>query len=201
MKNLIITISREYGSGGSAIGKYVAERLEIPFYDREKIDLLAHEKGLDKLYIKNWQGQPPTSVIWDNADNPLAAFYYNDKNMFKIQSGIICELAAQSSCIIIGRCADYILRDKATCLNIMIYADKESKLTRLYDEYWIRNGDLAKQLKDTDKIRSIYYTWFTGRSWGEPKNYHMLLKSDMFGLDGCTDIIVDAVKRKWSRDL
>ena len=95
---------------------------------------------------------------------------------------------------------DYILRDKADCLNIMIHADKESKLSRLYDEYWIRNGDLTKQLKDTDKTRSIYYKWFTGCSWGEAKNYHMVLKSDIFGLEGCADIIVGAVKRKWNME-
>ncbi|MDE5937832.1 MAG: cytidylate kinase-like family protein [Lachnospiraceae bacterium] len=198
MKNIVITISREYGSGGRAIGSHVAERLNIAFYDRTKIDRMAYERGIHGQYIKNWQGEPPTAGIWSYPEHSLDSFYYNEKNMFRIQSDIICELAGRGPCVIIGRCADYVLQDKADCFNVMIYADKDSKITRLYDEYLIRTGDLEKRLKDMDKIRAMYYKWFTGRVWGNPENYHMLLKSDVFGMDGCTDIILNALERKKS---
>lgn len=196
MNHLIITISRKFGSGGRKIGEYVAQKLSIPFYDRSKIDIIAQERGLAEQYIKNWQGQAPTSIEWNYQPASHESFYFNEKRMFQIQKDIICEAAAKGSCVIVGRCADFILRDKADCLKIMIYADKCSKSSRLYDEYWIRNGNLSKKLADTDKARAAYYKWFTGQQWGIPANYDLLLKSNTFGLEGCAEIITTAVQNK-----
>lgn len=204
--NFVITISRAYGSGGSVIGKDIAQRLNINYYDRNSIDKIAHEKGLDKSYISHWREDTSSIDIW-GADDPSAQiwnlnywksgspYYSSEKEMFMVQSKIIRELAEAGSCVFVGRCADFVLKDRIHCLRIWIGAEEDSRISRLYDEYLIRNGSLSEKIKIVDKGRAIYYKRCTGQQWGEQYNYHMNLDSGVLGIEECSKIICSAARK------
>lgn len=198
MKNQIITISRTYGSGGSQIGPLVAEKLGVPCYDRNSIDRIAREQGLDRLYISAWKDEMPSVILWgaDEETWNLASFmrphYFSEKKMFLIQSQIIKELAENGPCIFVGRCADHVLSDWKPCLRVWISANEDSRALRLYNEYFIRTGSLAEKLRIVDKGRAAYYKRCTGQVWGESQNYHLHLDSGVLGVGGCVDTILSA---------
>lgn len=204
MEHFIITISRACGSGGSIVGRSVAEKLGIPYYDRILIDEIARKNGLDKNYIPHWKSTVSDFDIW-GADEPLMqmgilnfikppSFYYtNEKEMFLVQSRIINELADNGPCVFIGRCADHILKDRKRCLRVWIGADESSRTRRLYDEYWIRTGSLTQKLRIVDEGRAAYYKRCTGQIWGEHYNYHMHLDSGAIGIEACSKIICSGI--------
>ncbi len=203
MSHFIITISRAYGSGGSMIGKRIAEKLGIAYYDRNRIDNIAHERDLDKTYISDWRESVSSLDIW-GADDPSAQmwnlnywksgspYYSSEKEMFMTQSKIISELAEAGSCVFVGRCADFVLKDRGRCLRVWIGAEEDSRIRRLYDEYLIRNGSLSEKIKIVDRGRAAYYKRCTGQQWGEQHNYHMNLDSGALGIEECAKIICSA---------
>lgn len=207
MKHLIITISRQYGSGGRIIGELVAKELGIQFYNRNLIDMIAHESGLDSGYIENWERQVNSPIIWGFSgavprmrgyvsQSMQKAYYSNEDKMFAAQSKIIQQIAQEGSCVIVGRCADYILRDYAKILNVMIYADESSRVFRLYNEYGERTGDICKLLATVDRGRANYYRRHTDRSWGVRQNYNLMLDSGYLGIETCVALVVSAAKAK-----
>ena len=188
MLNRVITISREFGSGGRTIGRIVAEKIGIPCYDAELIRKIAEESGYTADYIKEEGEYAPSgflSTVFSNRSMGLT----NQDKIWNIQSRVIEELAEKESCVIIGRCADYILRDKADCLKVFIHAGMEKRAERIVKEYGEREESPEQRLREKDKRRAAYYRFYTDMKWGHAQNYHLCLDSGELGTEKCVDII------------
>lgn len=191
-KNRVIAISREFGSGGRTIGKEVAAKLGIPCYDSEIIEKISAETGFAKEYVEKYGEYAVSNSLYNNA---LAGRTYDGKSdadkLWLAQKEVITKLAEKSPCVIIGRCADYILRDTADCLSVFIHASDENRAERIVSVYGQREEAPAKRLHDKDKKRKAFYELYTGTSWGEADNYTVCLDSGVLGTDKCVDIIKD----------
>ena len=188
MKNRIITISRDFGSGGRTIGRKVAEKLGIPCYDAELIQKIAKESGFDADYIREAGEYTPggflSSALSNRSFGPT-----NEDYLWKIQYNVISDLAEKGSCVIVGRCADYILKDKADCLTVFIHADMAFRANRIVSVYGQREESPEERLKDKDKRRAAYHRFYTNMKWGQAKNYHLCLDSGVLGIDKCVETI------------
>lgn len=189
MSNKIITISREFGSGGRTIGKNTADKLGIPCYDRELIHKIALESGFAEDYIKEAGEYAPkgflASAISNRSFGPT-----NEDYLWKLQYQVIRDLADQGPCVIVGRCADYILKDKADCLRAFIHADMDFRAKRIVEVYGETQESPEQRLKDKDKRRSAYHRFYTDMRWGHAQNYDICLNSGTLGIDRCVDILV-----------
>lgn len=188
MKNRVITISREFGSGGRTIGKRVAAELSIPCYDNELLQKIAQESGFQESYIKEAGEYAPGGFL-ANAFSRQDFGPNNADYLWQIQYRIISELAEKGSCVIVGRCADYILRGKADCLRVFIHADMKFRAARIVQEYGERTESPEQRLKDKDKRRTAYHRFYTDMKWGHAQNYDLTLNSGTLGIDQCVDII------------
>ena len=191
MGNKIITISRELGSGGKYIGELVAKKLNIPFYDEEIMEKVAEETGFVDQFVERISEYAPSKNIFAyafvgrSASGESIEDYINN-----IQRKIILDLAEKSPCVIVGRSADYILKDKHDTLNVFICGDIAEKKKRLSSLRGITEEEAEKLMKETDKKRSINYKYYTGQTWGNIKNYTMVLNSTKIGVEKCADIII-----------
>ena len=188
MRNRVITISREFGSGGRTIGRKVAEKLGIPCYDAEIINKIAKESGYTAEYIRE-EGEYASGGWLSTVFTDRTMGLTNQDKLWNIQSRVITELAEKGSCVIVGRCADYILRDKADCLKVFIHASMEKRAERIVKEYGEREETPEQRLKDKDKRRAAYHRFYTNMKWGHAQNYHVCLDSGELGLDRCVEII------------
>lgn len=188
MKNRIITISREFGSGGRTIGKKAAQALGIPCYDAELIQKIAQETGFHENYIKEAGEYTPGGLL-SNVFSNRAYGPTNEDYLWKIQHQIITELAQKESCILVGRCADYILRDTADCLKVFIHTDMEFRAKRIVEVYGERDTSPEQRLKEKDKRRAAYYRFYTNLKWGQAQNYQITLDSGRIGIDRCAEIL------------
>lgn len=188
MSNRIITISREFGSGGRTIGRMVAEKLGIPCYDAELIDQIAIESGYAVEYIKE-EGEDATGGWLSTLFADRSMGLTNQDKLWNVQSRVIKELAGKGPCVIVGRCADYILRERTDCLNVFIFASLEKRAERIVKEYGERAETPEQRLKDKDKRRAAYYRFYTDLKWGKAQNYHICLDSGTLGIEKCVDII------------
>ncbi len=191
MKHKIITISREFGSGGRYIGELVAKRLNIPCYDKALIDKVAKETGLVTDFVAEYSEHAPVGgrLAYALAGRGASGESLEDY-IFRIQSKVILELAAQGPCVIVGRSADFVLKDAdVQLLNVFVYGDTEAKKQRLAQLNLSPAVDLDKLMKDTDKKRSVNYNYYTGQNWGNPLNYDVMLNSSSLGAVKCAEII------------
>lgn len=188
MKHRVITISREFGSGGRTIGRRVAQALKLPCYDRELIQKIAVESGFDEQYIQEAGEYAPGGFLVSAFSHPTAG-PNNGDYLWQIQYKIITELAEQGSCVIVGRCADYILRDKADCLRVFIHADLAFRAQRIVQVYGEREESPEQRLRDKDKRRAAYHRFYTDMKWGHAQNYDITLNSGTLGIDQCVQII------------
>ncbi len=192
----IITISRECGSGGRAIGRKLAEKLGYAFYDKELIDRVAKESGLAKEFIEE-QGEHITgSLLFNIASNMTYAGQVFGGNMlplqdqlFMVQSDIIKDIASKENCVIVGRCADYVLKDYADSLHVFICGDMEQKAERAVKQYEFDPSDVEKALRKKDKARANHYKYYTDSEWGKTQNYDITLNSSSFGIDECAELL------------
>ena len=188
MKNRIITISREFGSGGRTIGKKVAEKLGIPCYDAELIQKIAEQSGFSENYIKDAGEYTPGGFLSSALTNRSAG-PTNEDYLWNIQYRIITELAEKGPCVIVGRCADYILKDKADCLTVFIHADLDFRANRIVQEYGEREESPKQRLKEKDKRRAAYHRFYTNMKWRYGRNYHLCLDSGALGIDKYVEVI------------
>ncbi len=191
MKHRIITIGREFGSGGRTIGREVAERLGIPCYDHELIEKLAQESGLSRDYIKNESEYASHSSWTAVAFSSVRSLGVpsNQDYLWAIQRKIILELGEKEDCVIVGRCADAILEGSADLLKVFIHASFEQRAKRIVEKYGETEVPTEKRLRDKDKRRALYYQFYTDREWGAMENYHLILDSGVLGIEKCVDII------------
>ncbi len=210
----IITISREYGSGGRSIGKKVAERLGISFYDSEIIDMAAETSGLSKEFITRTEQSISSGLLYtlllgtSYATPGTTGFHAGTRatmnvpladQVFNAQRQVVIDLAKKGPCVIVGRCADYILThteeiNKDDVFNVFIYAPLEFKAKRAVELKGLDEANARKDVKLIDKRRANHYNTFTEQTWGDRKCYHALLNSSLFGIDGTADIIVNLVQ-------
>ena len=196
MANKIITISREFGSGGKYIGILVAKKLGIPCYDRDIIEKIAEESGFVDEFIKRVTEYAPSKSIfaYSFVGRSATGESIEDK-IFAIQEKVIRELADKGPCVIVGRSADYILRDYDT-LDVFIYAPTDDKIKRTMRFKNVGERVAKKLVKETDKKRSINYKYYTGKNWGERENYTVMLNSTDLGVEKTADFIVEIYRRE-----
>lgn len=209
----IITISREYGSGGHTIGTYVAKELNIPLYDKEIIDMAAQNSGLSPDFIKKTEqnissgwlytlllgasyAAPGTTHIGMNTQNPSVPLA---DQVFNAQRNVIIELAKKGPCVIVGRCADYILRhceqiNKTDVLNVFIYAPLKDKVKRAIEQKGLDPATAERDVKLIDKRRANHYNTFTERTWGKRDHYDLLINSSLLGLEKTSEMIIEVAK-------
>lgn len=197
MSKNIITISRQFGSGGRTVGRMLAERLGIPFYDKELVKQVADETGFDVDFIEESGEFSPSKSIFSFAMSQGIPVVQNGLSMsdfiFCVQRQVILKLA-EHPCVIVGRGADYILRDRDDCFNVFIHADMQSRAERIVRLYGESEKKPEQRLADKDKKRKIYYKHYTDREWGDAKNYDMCLNTGKIGIEKCVELILDAIK-------
>lgn len=190
MSHRIITISREFGSGGRTIGKETAVKLGIPCYDVELIEKIAEESGFTEAYVAE-RGEYAPHGSWLASAISDRDFYghSNQDELWAAQRKVILKLAEEGPCVIVGRCADYILRDTADCLTVFIHADMEKRAKRIVEQYGERSDTPEKRLRDKDKRRAAYYQFYTDMEWGAVQHYHVALDSGALGIERCVEIL------------
>lgn len=184
----IITISRQYGSGGRLIGAKLAERLHIPFYDKELITLAAKSSSIHASFFENAEIKGTGGFVYPF--NPGVPFNLplNDK-VFLAQFAVIREIASQGPCIIVGRCADDVLKDRDDLLKVFIFADMEVRKKRAISEYGDAPEKIEQKITALDEKRANYYNYYTRAKWGDAKNYHLCIDSGGIGLNGAVEAI------------
>lgn len=173
----IITISREYGSGGHLIGEQIANDLNIKFYDKNLIKIVAQESGFSEKFISEKEQQMPNSLLYQmvmqDYEVPIEKSLSPEDALFVAQSRVIRNLALKKPCVIVGRCADYVLRDIPSCINVFLHADKSYKIERSIKEYGIKPEDASNEIERINKSGETHYFHFTGKRWGDTRNYHL----------------------------
>lgn len=194
----IITIGRQLGSGGRTIGKKLAERLGIAYYDRELINLASKESGICGEFFEKADektsggllkafamGFSMNSAIFQNND------YLSNESLFQIQSDVIRKVAAEGSCVLVGRCADYILRDESNCLNVFVTARMEDRIKRVLEyNNELKENEVEEFINKADKSRSAYYNYYTDKVWGAAASYDLCVNSSYYGIEATVDYIL-----------
>ncbi|MCR4795976.1 MAG: cytidylate kinase-like family protein [Ruminococcus sp.] len=199
MKKSIITIERQYGSGGSVIGKLAAEKLGIKCYNRQILEMTAERCGIAPEYLENAEENVPTSFLYSLllSANPARTMEENlplSDKVFLMESRIINEIAEnEKSFVLVGRCGNYILEERG-CFSVYIYADNEARIKRAIEDYGIKESKAENIMKKADKRRETFYNVNTGRTWQDKDQYELCLNSAVLGDDLCAEIIVKAYK-------
>ena len=190
---VIITLSREYGSGGRYIGKLVAEKLGIKLYDKEFVAKLAEETGLSSEYIENNEQKRGALEALNNG-------YYsglsNSDELFIKESELIKEVANENSCVIVGRCADFILKENKNVFKVFVYSNMEDKVKRATDIYGLDKNKAEKEINRINKLRANHYKYYTEKDWSNPENYDICINSDSLGVERAADLICEMIKEK-----
>ena len=195
MAKRIITISREFGSGGRFIGEEVAKKLGIAYYDKNIIGQIAEKSGLSPEYIQENAELSPKKGLFAYAFSGRDITGKSVEDMvYEVQRNIILELAEKEPCVIIGRNADYILKDRDDVLNVFIHGDMPEKIKRITGLYNVEEKEAVKMMADTDKRRRTNYNFYTDQNWGIASNYSLCLNSSQLGYDRCEMIIMECVK-------
>lgn len=206
MGNIVVTIGRQYGSGGRELGERLAKELGIPFYDKELVELAAKKSDMSEDVLKNIDEKATNSFLYSLVTGSMRGstppFYYemplNDR-LFVAQSEVIKSLAAETSCVIVGRCADYILADTDfNCANIFVYAPMTARIDRVQKMYdtTLSPSKAKEKIVKTDKTRKTYYNYYSNQDWGKMDNYHLCLDTSAIGMDNAVEIAKNFVRMK-----
>ena len=191
MANKIITISREFGSGGRFIGEEVAKKLGMKYYDKDIISQIAEKLGFSKEYISQNAELSPKKGLFAYAPTGKSV----EDMVYEAQRKVILEIAENDSCVIIGRNADYILKDRTDVINIFIHADMPEKVKRICRLYNVTEAEALKMTADIDKRRMTNYRYYTDQKWGMARNYTLTLNSSQLGYDMCEKIIMECAQQ------
>lgn len=199
----VITISRQFGSGGRAVGQKLAQKLNIPFYDKELISLAAKESGMNPEIFKNVDETAANSLLYSlsmgmyNFNGPLAMgdLPVNDK-LYILQHQIIKDLATKGPCVVVGRCADYVLKDNPHTINVFIHANMEYRKKRAITVHNIEERRAETVINKTDKTRANYYSFYTGQKWGVTQNYDLCIDSSKLSDDKIVELICSYIELK-----
>lgn len=200
----IITISRQYGSGGRIIGKKLADKLGIPFYDNELITRAAKESGFSEAAFVNAENKATHSLLYSiamgmNAYGSQEMGYSQlslDDQIYLAQSNVIHKVAEEGPCVIVGRCADYVLKDKPGVVNIFIWADMDFRIKKVMESDGLTESKAADRIQKIDRGRANYYNYHSSEKWGRVENYHLSIRSDFAGMDRCADCIKSYIEQE-----
>lgn len=198
MKNVVITIARQYGSGGRTVGEMLAEKMGIHFYDKELMKLASDESGINEALFVNADEKVKATKLLNIAKSayggelisPESDDFTSSDNLFNYQAKIIRELAAKESCVIMGRCADYILKDCDNVLSVFVHAPKDFCMEQAAKKHSMTEKELERFIAKTDRHRAGYYKYHTGREWTDARNYDLCLDSSKLGFDRCVEEII-----------
>lgn len=199
--NKVITISRQYGSGGREIGAKLAAKFSIPFYDNEIITRAAKESGFAEAAFENAESKATNSLLYSIAmgmnsyGNQELGFSHLslDDRIYLAQSDVIRKVAAEGPCVIVGRCADYVLKDMKNVVNIFIWGDVPFRIQRAIEVDGLSPVKAQENLLKIDKRRANYYNYHASEKWGRVENYHLALKSSFIGIDNCVEVISEFI--------
>lgn len=186
--NKVITISRQYGSGGCEVGRKVAKLLDIPYYDKTIIDVTAKESGFAPEYIELAEQTTTASFLYNLAVNGMYTQPLTDQ-LFAAECRVIKSLADNGPCVIVGRCSDFVLKEFCPCFNVFIHADDKFRIDRISDFDGISKEDAAKLIHQKDKTRSKHYRYYTDKVWGMAINYDLTLNTAVCGIDTAAELI------------
>lgn len=208
-KKIVITIARQYGSGGKTIGKMLAERMQVPFYDKELMRMASDESGISEGLFAGADEKVKNSLLMSIVKNvysgelitPDSDDFTSSDNLFNYQAKIIRELAEQQSCVIIGRCADYVLKDYDNVLSVFVHAPHDFCVEQAGKKHSLNEKELEKLIAKTDRQRAGYYKYHTGREWTDARNYDLCLDSSKLGFERCVDEILAYINVRFSQDI
>lgn len=199
-KSLIITIGRQFGSGGHEIGEKLAKKLGIKFYDKELIKLIAKQSGLCEKVLESYDEKPTNSLLYSIVMDIYPSVMYTgptiDQQIYQANYDTIRRLADGEPCVIVGRCADYILRDHPELVSVFIHANSDFRAARIAEEYKLPDAKVRDLLVKTDKKRASYYNFQSEKQWGAASSYNLCIESSEVGIDGAVDLIMDYVNYK-----
>lgn len=204
----VITIGRQFGSGGRSVARLVAESLKIPYYDKELLSLAAKQSGICEEMFETFDEAPTRSLLYSlvtgvQMRGDTAGMYMDmplNHRVFLAQFDTIRRIASQGACVIVGRCADYVLRENPNAVNVFIHAPLERRVERAVKEYGVAEDGAREVVVKRDKQRASYYNYFADGTWGNVGNYHLCLDSACFTLADAADIVIDFVRRKEAKD-
>lgn len=208
-EHYVINLGRQLGSGGKEIGEKLAQQLGIAFYDKELINLASEESGLCREFFEKADEKASQSILGGLFGSRFPFItegaypynsYLNNDSLFKIQSDVIRHLAEKQSCLFVGRCADYILRDHPRCANVFVSASPEARIERLMKLHNISSEEAEELMEKADKKRSSYYNYYSYKTWGAAATYHLCIDSSVLGIDGTVEFIKNFVKLKLHLD-
>ena len=194
MKNVIITISRQYGSGGRQIAQLLSKELNIPYYDNELISMAAEKSGIKDEIFKDAELQAGNNFLYLlsrlGPETQVYGMPFNEK-IFNIQSQVIRDLAAKGPCVIVGRCADYVLNDYQNTVNVFTYAPFQTRVARAVTEYGLNRENAEKDVRKVDKARESYYNYHTGNKWGNAEKYDLIINMNFLTPESAVKLILD----------
>lgn len=200
--NLIITIGRQTGSGGSVVGEKLAKRLNIPYYDRELLARAAKDSGMSEKLFERHDEQPTRSLLYSLATSSFSVGFpqnYSDMpldhKIFLAQFDAIRKIAEEGPCVIVGRCADYALEERGDLLTVFILASRDDRIKRIMEKNKLTEEKAQSFIRKNDKNRANYYDYYSSKRWGSAESYDLCLNSSVFGVDGCVDLILDAMEK------
>lgn len=206
-KKIIITIGRQFGSGGRTVGKKLAEKLGIAYYDKELINLASKESGICGEFFEKADEKTSGSLLKALAmgfsmNNAIfqSNDYLSNESLFQIQSDVIRKVAAEQSCILVGRCADYILREDRDCISVFISASPEDRIKRVMGYNNISEKEAEDSIHKADKSRASYYNYYTDKNWGAAESYDLCINSSLYGLEQTTEFIRTFVELSQKRN-
>ena len=199
-KSLIITIGRQFGSGGHEIGEKLAKKLGIKFYDKELIKLIAKQSGLCEKVLESYDEKPTNSLLYSIVMDIYPSVMYTgptiDQQIYQANYDTIRRLADGEPCVIVGRCADYILRDHPELVSVFVHANSDFRAARIAEEYKLPDAKVRDLLVKTDKRRASYYNFQSEKQWGAASSYNLCIESSEVGIDGAVDLIMDYINYK-----
>ena len=195
MNKIIVTIGRQFGSGGHNVGKALAHSLQIPYYDRNLIEMASQKSGIEVGLLSYYDERTsPSSLMIAKGGGAAAKGVSVGESLFQVQSQLILDIARAGSCVIVGRCADYILRDFPELFSVFITAPVPERLARVMDRNHMPEEDAAAALEKVDRQRAVYYNFYTGKQWGAPESYHLTVDSSILGIEGTARLLEDKIK-------
>ena len=203
-RNYVINIGRQLGSGGREIGQKLAARLNISFYDKELIRIAARESGIKEDIFEEADEKKTHSLFGGLldlrgflTDEVYSNYYLSNERLFNIQSDVIRKLASEHSCLFVGRCADYVLKDHPRCLNVFISADMEDRIRRVALVHKLAENKAEDYIRKMDKKRADYYNYFSSKTWGTAESYHLCINSSLLGIDQTVMLVCNVAEKRF----
>ena len=205
-QKIVINIGRQFGSGGRIIGEKLSALMNIPFFDKELILIASQESGLGKEFFENFDEKSSHSIFGGLfglrgafSDEMAPNNFLNNETLFKIQSDVIRDLAEKQSCIFVGRCADYVLKDHPHCLNLFVSANIDDRIKRIAEKENLPENKAKDLIEKTDKKRASYYNYYSNKVWGAAGSYHLCINSSFLGIDESVDFIKEFAEKRFGK--